>query len=143
MADDLLVRRMAMDCLARREYGYIELKEKLLSKYSEAIVDQVLCDLRQETLQSDRRYAQVFVKSGIQKGNGFIKLQLQLQKRGIQEECINIALSGVDWVEIAQEVRQKKYGEILPETTLEKIKQARYLQQKGHDEALIHELLKI
>ncbi|WP_425439651.1 hypothetical protein [Photobacterium proteolyticum] len=47
----------------------------------------------------------------------------------------------MDWFELEEELRSKKFGDEMPEDTKEKAKQARYLQYRGHSMTLIMELL--
>ncbi|MDD9158105.1 RecX family transcriptional regulator [Aliivibrio sp. S4TY2] len=47
----------------------------------------------------------------------------------------------VDWLELAEELRTKKFGYELPKDTKEKTKQVRYLQYRGHSTSIIMELL--
>ena len=64
------LRLAAMDCLARREYSYHELYQKLSKKQGQENLMSVLESLKNEGLQSDNRYASMRVKVRSQAGYG-------------------------------------------------------------------------
>ena len=127
-------RKKAMDYLARREYGQAELKQKLRGAgftrdASERAVDQLTAD----GLQDDRRFADNFVQSRINKGKGPLRIQSELSQRGLAASTVNEALQAaeVDWRELARAVRRKKFGGAEPHDFKEKARQMRFLQYRG------------
>ena len=67
-----LIRIKAMDILARREHSRKELFTKLSSHFPDYIdqLDDVLDQLKEGHLQSDQRFAEAFVRSRVNRGQG-------------------------------------------------------------------------
>ena len=66
-----VLRRAAMDFLARREHSVYELKQKLFIKYPDSTLgdlENTLDELRQENLQSDHRFDESYVRYRKTKG---------------------------------------------------------------------------
>lgn len=130
-------RKKAMDFLARREYGQAELIRKLADKgYVRNIVEQAVLQLTEDGLQSDERFAASFVQSRINQGKGPVRIRLDLGQRGVGDAAIEYALaeSGANWYELAQEVRQRKFGYEPPADFTAKAKQMRFLQYRGFEQ---------
>ena len=65
-----------MDYLARREYGYQELIDKLAKAgFVVDVAGSVVEVLRDENLQSDQRFAESFVQSRIAQGKGPVRIR--------------------------------------------------------------------
>ncbi len=129
-------RKKAMDYLARREYGHLELCTKLeaagfLPAVAAAIADQ----LRQDGLQDDRRFVENFVQSRIDQGKGPVLVRSDLRRRGIATGLVEevLAGSGQNWHILAREVRHKKFGTATPPDFKEKARQMRFLQYRGFE----------
>ena len=73
-----------------------------------------------------------------------MKILQELRQRGIEQNVIEIILASesIDWFELAEEVRAKKFGEQLPEDYQKKAKQSRFLYSRGFNSELINQLLK-
>lgn len=126
-------QRTAFNLLARREHSAFELIQKLkLRGYSQIIINTVLNKLQQQKLQSDTRFAENYVHARVNKGYGPLRIQQELQQRGITSELINDAL-GVynNWQEYVEQVRQKRFGAKLPKDFSKRAKQIRFLQYRG------------
>lgn len=131
----------ACDFLARREHSRAELRRKLLrSSEDTELVDELLDKLSKEKLQSDDRFVENFVHYRANNGHGPLKIQQELKQKGVDEETIQHYLSNpeYDWAEIAQGVREKKFGEELPNEYKDKAKQSRFLYGRGFDTELIN-----
>jgi regulatory protein len=129
-------RKKAMDFLARREYGRIELVRKLADKgFDREVAEEAVARLSEEGLQSDRRFAESFVQSRVNQGKGPVRIRLDLGQRGISDAAIEIALeeTDVDWHELAREIRFKKFGASRPEDFKAKARQMRFLQYRGFE----------
>ena len=129
-------RKKAMDFLARREYGQAELIKKLADKgYDRGVAEQAIIKLTDEGLQSDQRFAESFVQSRINQGKGPVRIRLDLGQRGIADAAIEAAIdeAGVDWYQLAREIRRKKFGSARPADFAEKAKQMRFLQYRGFE----------
>jgi regulatory protein len=134
-ADLASVRRTALDLLARREHSQAELRRKLAARdLPEALVDDVLQALADGGMQSDVRYTEAFVYSRIQRGQGPLKIRQELRSRGISDQMVAEHLDSQDrdtWVARAEQVRQQRFGEAMPGDWASKVKQAKFLQQRG------------
>jgi len=131
------IRRKAMDFLARREYGKTELVRKLADKgYVFRTVEAEIHKLTEERLQSDDRFAAVFVQSRINQGKGPVRIRLDLGQRGVSDAVIEMAIveSAADWHGLACEVRVKKFGDATPADFKAKAKQMRFLQFRGFEQ---------
>ena len=120
--------------LSRREHAYHELLRKLLQKgFVMADTIPVVDEFKQAGIQSDERFAEMKVRSGIAKGQGPARLKAECQQFSIDEHLLEQAIleTGVDWFELAKQVRLKRFGLKVPETDKEKFKQIRFLQYRG------------
>lgn len=128
------IRKAAISLLARREHSCQELQRKLQKKGSDAAAIQaVLDDLCAKSLQSDARFTASYIRSRIAKGYGPLSIRSELQARGIAGELIeqHLTEADVDWLVLAAQVRQKRFGEHLPGDFSERVQQARFLQYRG------------
>lgn len=127
-------RNSAMDLLSRREHSRSELHEKLRQRdFSAEEIEQALDYLQQQGLQSDERYAESYVFQRAQKGYGPLRIEYELRQRGVNEALLETALKSeqASWSERMQQQRIKKFGIKIPEDYAEKMKQARFLQNRG------------
>jgi regulatory protein len=132
--DPLYLRKIAMDCLARREHGEQELARKLSSRGFDAdMVAIAVADLKADGLLSDTRFAEAFVNSRFQRGSGPQKIVAELRERGIDADLISLCVEayGDQWRQRVREVREKKFGADLPANFRERSRQMRFLQQRG------------
>jgi regulatory protein len=128
------IRVVAMDLLSRREHSAYELAQKL--KQREFDIDEIeatLAVLQQENLQSDSRFIESVVNYRINSGFGPIKIKHELRQKGIDAEQIEDYLSAlaVEWEHLMEAQRNKKFGQGIPGDYKEKMKQARFLQNRG------------
>jgi regulatory protein len=133
-ADPSLLRKTALDCLARREHSTAELARKLAARqFAPGAIESVLAELAAEGLLDDTRFAESFVHSRIQRGQGPQKIRAQLRERGIGEGQIGECLAEYDslWRERIEAVRRKRFGPDLPADFRERSRQMRFLQQRG------------
>jgi regulatory protein len=131
------IRKKAMDFLARREYGQAELVRKLADKgYQRRITEDEVVRLAEEGLQSDTRFADSFVQSRINQGKGPVRIRVDLAQRGIRDGVIEGAIetADVDWFELAEAERVKKFGPEVPAEFREKARQMRFLQYRGFEQ---------
>jgi regulatory protein len=126
------LRSRALAMLTRREHSQLELKQKLaeLGGTPEQI-DAIVNELSSQSWQDDRRFAEVFIRSGARKGQGPLNIQQELKQRGIDKELIHELLAEHDWFELAQHIRTRKFGEELPTERKEQARQLRFLQYRG------------
>lgn len=127
------IRRTAMNLLARREHGFNELVSKLGLRFPEEQVIAQLERLREEGLQCDHQFVESFINSRKQRGFGPIRLRMDLLQRRIDSELISEYLCQDDegWYELAYNLKERKFGNDQPEDYRQRVKQLRYLVQRG------------
>jgi len=123
-----------MDLLSRREHSRSELAQKLRQReFDSDEIEQALQQLQKENLQSDERYAESYLYQRAQKGFGPLRIAQELSQRGVSDSLLTRVMSSYSdsWSERMQEQRVKKFGHNIPEDYAEKMKQARFLQNRG------------
>ena len=139
------VRRAAMDLLARREHGRVELTRKLRQRgATDELIVPALDRLAEEGLLSEVRYLESFVASRARGGYGPLRIREELAQRGLPREAIEQALSesGIDWGEQLRELWQRKFAKQFPREMREKAKQMRFLAYRGFAQEQIARLLR-
>ncbi|WP_445355904.1 regulatory protein RecX [Microbulbifer sp. EKSA008] len=129
----------ALELLTRREHSRHELRQKLAAKFPSADFDTLFERLHELNYQSDQRFAEVFARSRVQRGQGPMRIRQELQQRGVCGELIAQALDQleVDWFELAAEMLQRKYrapmSAELPrdQWMKERARRQRYLAYRG------------
>ncbi|MHA6494351.1 recombination regulator RecX [Pseudomonas borbori] len=138
------VRRAAMDLLARREHGRVELGRKLRKRgATQELIDAALDRLTEEGLLSEARYLESFVSYRARSGYGPLRIREELTQRGLARADIEQALrdSGIDWHEQLKDTWQRKYAGRLPSDMRERAQQGRFLSYRGYPLDLIGRLL--
>lgn len=123
-----------MNWLARREHSLAELRTKLAERdYSPAEIETTLNALAAEGLISDDRFTESFVAARMRKGQGPVRIRMELKQRGVDAQLIRLHLddSALDWENLAREVRRKKFGMAKPFEYKEKARQMRFLEYRG------------
>ena len=124
----------------------MELRNKILN-YSESLginkvdLELVLDELENKDWLSDHRFAEQFVLSK-KKKFGVRKIAHELKLRGVDELIINRVLGEIkdDEFILAKKIWEKKFNQI-PITIDEKAKQIRFMQSRGIEIAIIHQIL--
>ena len=125
----------AVDFLARREHSQYELTQKLSARgFSAEDIEQALSRLVDKGLQSDERFAEAYVTTRYQRGQGPYKIKAELKQKGLDEDLIDeaIKIEKYDWYQQASNVYQKKYGHKPVTDYNDKLKRSRFLQQRGY-----------
>ncbi|HKR33528.1 MAG TPA: regulatory protein RecX [Steroidobacteraceae bacterium] len=125
-----------MRLLARREHSVEELRRKLVTKgYPAETIEPVIQKLAGKRLVSDERFTSGFVHHHAKRGQGPVRIRAELRQQGIADSQAEEALRSaeVDWVQLAREVRRRKFGASPPRSPGERAKQARFLQYRGFD----------
>ena len=128
------LRRIGLDFLARREHSEQELRQKLQARVDDADeVGAVLQKLKDEGLQSDERFTEAYVHHRVNAGIGPLRIRHELRQKGIDESFAEIFLEPLaeEWEAMMREQRERKYGDDIPCDYAERMKQARFLQNRG------------
>ena len=138
------VRRTAMDLLARREHGRVELTRKLRQRgASVEMIDAALDRLTDEGLLSESRYLESFISYRARSGYGPLRIREELSQRGLVRGDIDMALqeSGFNWQEQLEETWRRKFSGQLPADARERAQQGRFLSYRGYPLEMIGRLL--
>ncbi len=131
--DYLKLQDKAYEYLARREHSRFELSCKLdrFDQFGQA--DQVLDQLMQGGAQSDQRFAEQIGRVRISAGKGPVIVEQELNKNKVDPIIVEIVMEQYkdQWLELAEQVRRKKFGEARPKEYREWARQSRFLQQRG------------
>jgi len=128
------VRKKAMDLLARREHSEQELRQKLkLREFDSNDIDVALQSLQQDGLLSDERFTESYVNHRFNAGVGPMKIRFELRQKGVAESLMDEFLEPFSdrWDDLMRQQRVRKYGEVIPVGYAERMKQARFLQNRG------------
>ena len=133
----------ALDALARRDLAAEDLRRKLLEKgYDGGVVALVLDALRAEKLVDDRRYVENFVAYHASRGQGPIRIRLNLRQKGLEGALVEDCLDAyADWMLQLKEVQRKKFGPGRPASYADKQRQSRFLNYRGFTSAQIRSAL--
>ncbi len=160
--DQRALYNYALRLLTRRDYPHAELKKKLEQKVAETVesvetvafkeasralsaVDQVLETLTQQSLLSDSRYVESFIRAKRSRGHGPYRILLALKNKGVDPDRIAEHLDAQDpvWAELAAEQLIRKFkpkqGGAHTIRWQERAKMSRYLAQKGYGSGQISE----
>ena len=128
------IRIAAMDLLTGREYSRAELATKLNKKFdNHSAIEQVLVQISDQGLQSDKRFAEAFIRSRLYRGHGLARLRQDIRQKGVADDLVAQALEDADinWFELAKDVAQRKFGDRQAADQREKAKRMRFMQYRG------------
>ena len=128
------IRNKAMDLLARREHSEQELRQKLKTReYDADAIDEVLQALKADRLQSDERFTESYVNHRFNAGVGPLKIRYELRLKGVSDGLTDVFLEPLSdqWDELMTCQRIKKFGAPIPDDYAGRMKQARFLQNRG------------
>ena len=131
--------------LMRREHSQQELLQKVLAKgFVKQDIVPVIDELIEQGLQSDARFAESYARSRVHKGFGPLRIQAELQQRGVSDCPFDMAVKDItgSWQNLLEQVYSKKYGEEACLDNKEKLKRSRFLQQRGFPNELVRRLFK-
>ncbi|MGM0784906.1 MAG: regulatory protein RecX [Pseudomonadota bacterium] len=136
---DTSPREDAIRLLARREYARAELASRLTAKGHVAqAVTECLDALAEEGLQSDARFAESFARSRVLRGQGPLKIRVELERRGIDRECLRATLEALeesgelDGLALACTALAKRFAGP-GDTPRERARRERFLAGRGFD----------
>lgn len=107
------MRAFAYRLLGRREYSIAELARRLEQKWPQAgDIGSLIEALVDENLLSDRRFAESFVRSRLQRSQGPLKIKAALRAKGVADGDIAVALAAGDgqWAQLAEAWLQRQHA---------------------------------
>ncbi|EAT11184.1 regulatory protein RecX [Bermanella marisrubri] len=130
------LRRKAVELLARREYSFAELEKKLLPLSSdETLVYNALDWMVENGLQSDQRFATMYVRSKALSGYGPIRIRMELKQKGVSESLMELAFdelaNELDWIATVDQQIEKKSRNLDLADPKDKNKLMGYMQRRG------------
>jgi len=128
-------RATAIGLLARREHSRQELGRKILLRHvlTQGSLEQLLDQLEQAGYLSDERYARMVLRSAQAKGQGADEITHALREKGVSSECIRVLMDacGTDWLALARQQRERRFGTDTPRDFKERARQSRFLAGRG------------
>ncbi len=154
---------LALRMLARREHSEAELRLKLGQKLGQKpgqkrvgrtsrtedhpdlvpdLVNSVIADLKQDNLLSNARFAEMLVRSRVNKGYGPRYIQQELVSKGIGQDLIDRYLDdlGTDWAGRAQILVAQRFPNFAQSQQMWQ-KAARFLQRRGFSSTTLRAVL--
>jgi regulatory protein len=138
------MRFAAMNMLARREHSRGEIDDKLQRRFElPAMAELVLEQLIVDGLQCDRRFAESFVNSRVNRGHGLYRISQELRQKKLSPYILTDVLSelSIDWFAVAADCYQRKFGDSPINDQKDYAKRARFMAYRGHNSGDISELL--
>lgn len=135
----------AIRILAMRDHSEQELRRKLvapvMSKNGPEALDvtpdeleQVVARCIENRYLDDNRFVGQFIASRSRKGYGPARIRQSSARKALRAKVVDRAMRkcDIDWVSLAGEQAQRKYGEPLPSAFTEKVKVQRFLLYRGY-----------
>jgi regulatory protein len=135
-----------LDLLARREHSRLELERKLQArKFPGPVITAALDELERSGALAAARFTDSFVRQRAARGQGPIRIRLELEERGVAAEHSAELLRApeYDWQALARATRIKRFGPAPPKDFKERARQARFLQYRGFEAAQIRGALEV
>ena len=134
----------AVRLLARREHSQVELRRKLRTRgHRPDAVERALTRLGEYGYQSDARFAESFVRSRVDRGQGRLKIVAGLRERGIEDDVASalLDLGEPEWRRLATAALNKRFGDAAPAGRAEWVKRARFLAGRGFTSDVVSRVL--
>ena len=134
----------AVRLLARREHSQVELRRKLRTRgHRPDAVERALTRLGEYGYQSDARFAESFVRSRVDRGQGRLKIVAGLRERGIEDDIASalVDLGEPEWRRLATAALRKRFGDAAPADRAEWVKRARFLAGRGFTSDVVSRVL--
>lgn len=136
LLDEKGLRHKAIELLARREYSYGELEQKLQPlTEDEAAIYRALDWLVEMGLQSDTRFTEMFIRSKATSGYGPVRIRMELRQKYIGVDLIELGFEGIqdqiDWAQEVDRLIEKKANGLDLNDMKSKNKVMGFLQRRG------------
>jgi regulatory protein len=128
------IRRVVTRILTRRDHSHVELIQKLrIRGYEREEIEIVITEFAQNGMLCEQRFAENYVYWRKGRGYGPLRIQQELQSKGITAEIIagHLDMSGDAWLTEIRRVWKKHFKEKMPADFQERAKQMRFLQYRG------------
>lgn len=165
--DNLLkvkIKDRALYLLSRRDYSEKELILKISQRRKKIIADvmshpnsgtfdclerefenmteEVVKEMQELGYQDEQRFVESYIRLRISRGKGpeVIKQELLLKK--VKSEIVEDGIDSFEdiWIEKAEEVRVKKFSNVIPKDFQKKMKQKQFLRYRGFPQEVIQKL---
>ena len=137
------VRIKVMNALARREHSEKEIYLKFISlvESKNKLLEEIR-KLKEEGLLSDDRFAEAYIKSRYYSGFGPVRIQYELEKKGVLQNKIENAFqeTGLDWDSKLEKEFKKKYAPHEAKLNYDKI--IKFFLYRGFDLEKINKIIK-
>lgn len=136
LLDEKGLRHKTIELLARREYSYGELEQKLLPlAQNENLVYTVLDWMVEMGLQCDTRFTEMFIRSKALGGYGPVRIRMELKQKHIAAERVEMAFeeleADLDWSqEVDRLIEKKAHNQDMSDMKI-KNKIMAFLQRRG------------
>ena len=135
-ANSSAAQTAAVALLARRDFSISELTRKLIEKgFTRDAVDAAVARLAAANALNDQRYGTNVVAYRARRGQGPARIRNELRKAGVAAELVEEAIKpeedAPDFVKLARQARERKFGAEIPKDWKQRSKQARFLQYRG------------
>lgn len=137
------LRQKALRLLAQRDHSRSELARKLAALGTPEEIEATLDRMAELGFQSDRRYAEAWVRSKAQRF-GTARLKQELSRRGVDADTVADVLNEGELssdIDRARAIWTSKFGAPAADRK-EWARQARFLQSRGFSSEIITKLLK-
>jgi regulatory protein len=127
-------RDRAIGLLSRRDYPRRALKERLAdSGFADEAAELAVAALEDERLVNDARYVEAAVAGRAARGQGPIRIALELRRQGVSAALVAEAVDAraPEWAERARDLRRRRFGAGPPKDAAERARQIRFLLQRG------------
>lgn len=127
-------RQKAIGLLARRDFASRELQGRLADAgYEPEAAAAAVTELEEDRLVDDERYVESAVASRIARGQGPIRIALELKRVGVAPALVERAVEAKspEWGARAVELRRRRFGREVPQGPKERARQIRFLLYRG------------
>ena len=138
------LRIKIMNFLARREHTNKEIYEKLKNRVEDLnLLREEITKLMDEGLIDNKRFAEQYIYSRSTKGFGPLRIEQELNKRGVDQKISQELLNSKDWSNFAKLALQKKKGRNILVDGKDILKIKRFLNYRGFNNFHIEEAFRL
>jgi len=138
------LRIKIMNFLARREHTNKEIYEKLKNRVEDLnLLREEITKLMDEGLIHNKRFAEQYIYSRSTKGFGPLRIEQELNKRGVDQKISQELLNSKDWSNFAKLALQKKKGSNILVDGKDILKIKRFLNYRGFNNFHIEEAFRL